>query len=67
MACTKVAYLSRWQHFLCALGIYQRIDIVNGARRAEGGVCAECAKSCIENCHGTCYCNVYTGRCLCES
>ncbi len=66
---------TRWDHFLAFLGIVRRIEdttsglhvrLAQTIRRVEGGICDYCRKQCIENCGGTCYCNVYTGRCLCE-
>ena len=64
---------TRWQRFLVWLGIIRKIDDLQGfhvgiarAVLRRGGICDGCRKQCIENCGGTCYCNVYTGACYCQ-
>lgn len=66
MSCKTVARLNLWHRLLIAIGILVPINQVSGKRRAAGGICQTCSKWCIERgCTGTCYCNIYTGSCLC--
>lgn len=79
MSCKKVDRLNLWHRFLIALGILKRIDngqpptlhivhrLVRRLYGAAGDPCGLCLKWCIERgCQGSCYCNIYTGSCLCS-
>ena len=66
MSCGCMKAFRFYHRPLVWFGVIVPITKVAKGKRGIGNICDECRKLCIENCRGTCYCNVYTGQCLCE-